>query len=127
MEMWDLKLSKKMLTRFQDQPMSFPKSFKEFEVNFSLSQRVHVMRKKLNYALCTLKNTQNTVFSIRSLLRKLTQKNKLAISQFELFEIKLKNVFNELDNYFSMTTHLLRFSEDIRVMVRLLLVFMFSV
>jgi hypothetical protein len=97
--------------------MSFFKSFKEFDVSFIFSQRIHSLRKKLNHARCILENTRNTLASIRLHSQKMTQMSRFSIRLTEFFQFKLENIFSELCNHFSITCKLLRISEDIRFMI----------
>lgn len=97
--------------------MSISKPFREFEVSFSFSQRIHVLRKKLNHARCILENTRDTLASIRSHAQKVAQMSNLSISQNESLQSNLKNISSELYSHLSTTCKLLRLSGDIRLMV----------
>ena len=97
--------------------MSFPKPFKEFDVSYSFSQRIHVLRKKLNHARCILENTQNTLASIRLHTKKVAQIGDLPALQIESLQYEFENISIELSSHLLTTCKLLRFSEDIRLMV----------
>ena len=101
----------------QDGKVSFPKPFREFEISFSFSQQIHVLRKKINHARCILEKTCNTLASIRSHARNVAQMSNLSSSQNESLQSKLESISSELCNHLSTTEKLLRFSEDIRLMV----------
>ncbi|KAL8998433.1 MAG: hypothetical protein Q9188_006097 [Gyalolechia gomerana] len=99
-----------------DRKVSFPKPFREYEVNFSFSQQIHVLRQKLNHARYILENTQDTLASIKSHAQKVVQSSNLPTLETESLQYRLENVSSELCNYLSITCKLLRFSQDIRLM-----------
>lgn len=109
--------SDRLLTAIQNEKVSFPILFKQFDLTFSLSQQIHVIRKKLFHVRCILENTRETLMSIQFHAQKVSRINKSPLLQMELFHLQSKNISNELHSHLSTTCKLLRFSKDINLMV----------
>ncbi|KAL8678043.1 MAG: hypothetical protein Q9186_005574 [Xanthomendoza sp. 1 TL-2023] len=99
-----------------DREVSFPKPLKEFDVDFSFSQQVHVVRKKLSHAHLILDNTLATIDSLRTLANKVTLLIGPPDSIVESFQSKLQDLSGELRNLRQTSRKLLLQSEDINLM-----------
>lgn len=108
-----------ILIERQDQEVSFPKPLQEFDVDFSFSQQVHVVRRKLSHAHLILDNTLATIDSLRTLAVKVTQLIVPPDSVVESFQCKLQDLSGELRNLRQTSRKLLLQSEDINLMVNI--------
>ena len=101
----------------QDRKISFPKSFKEFDVDFSFSQRLHVLHTKLEHARFILENTLNTIASLKIHANKVAFTVSLSTTIAVSLQCELDNTTSEMKNHLLTTCKLLRLSKDIRQMV----------
>lgn len=118
--------SREVLISRQDHKISFPKSFKEFDLNFSFSQQLHILRQKLDHARFILENTLSTVASLKVHAKKVAQIITLSTSVHHSFQNELENISSELRNHFLTACKLLRLLEAIRLMVNFSSIFPFS-
>ena len=104
----------------QDARFSIAKPLGAFDTNFSLNQGVHILRKKLHNAHCILENTAKTIALIDSHAQKLGQMKQFSSVQIDSFRADLDNISSDVHSYISTTRKLLRFSEDLRLLVFIL-------
>ena len=101
----------------QDQKISFPKSLKDFDVDFSFSQQVHVLRQKSSQARFILENTIATVASLKVLADSIAQIIDLPSAVADSFRVELENTSSELRRQLLTARRLLLLSQDIKSMV----------
>ncbi|KAL2038549.1 hypothetical protein N7G274_008596 [Stereocaulon virgatum] len=99
-----------------DRKVSFPKSLKDFDVDFSFGQQVHVLSRKLSHAHLILENTLDTISSLKLFADKVTQMTNSSRSVVDSFQSELQDISSELRSYLLTSRKLLDFSEDIKLM-----------
>ena len=104
--------------RKQDNKISFPKSFQEFDTSFSLSQEIHYLRQKLMHARMILEKTLDTLDDLKAFARRLAYYGQLHPHDTGTLQTELHNISSETKNHYLTSCKILSLSEDVRLMVR---------
>lgn len=101
-------------------PISVSKPFSEYPVDFTSVQLIHTIRRKLQYALSIIENTNQTVKSMtmhEEALAKLAHLHQICRVQFRC---EINNMSGDLSNYKHTAHRLIGFCNDIQTMVEYL-------
>lgn len=97
--------------------MSFPKPLEEFDFDFSLSQHVQALKRKLHHARTILDGTLRTVTAISTHAEAVRKIAEIPAPLQEAFLRELSNISRDLESYSMTTAELLNLSDDIKLMV----------
>jgi hypothetical protein len=97
--------------------ISVPKRFNEFGVDFSMSQNIHSIRRKLHQAVSILEGTLNILSTITNHSVILCELTDLRSSVQHEFLTRLDQISGEMKSSLLTAQNLLNFAEDIQQIV----------
>lgn len=106
-----------MLTDKQDSKVSVPKPFNEFETDFSTTQNIHSIRRKLHHTISILDGILDVLANLAAHAELVGELMSLSLPARSVLRTELDQISSEMKSYKSVAQNLLQLSDDIRFMV----------
>ncbi|OCK78362.1 hypothetical protein K432DRAFT_427331 [Lepidopterella palustris CBS 459.81] len=107
-----------------DRKVTLPRKYKEYEVDFSLSQKIQTIRRKLSNVLAILETTIDTISTILQYSDALQEIASIDLNVHTAFRGHMQHITNDLRNHSRTVKKLLTFSDDIRLLNHKILSFL---